>query len=123
MDRRPSQLYCDYNEDTAALIAQHLDSGLSARQDSSPVKVFFRADDIGVPSAAFSRMIKLFNEKQAPLCLAVVPAWLTQRRWAAIGELCDQKAARWCWHQHGWAHINHEKTGKKSEFGRPGRRP
>jgi hypothetical protein len=22
-----------------------------------------------------------------------------------------------CWHQHGWRHINHEKEGKKQEFG------
>jgi len=25
-----------------------------------------------------------------------------------------------CWHQHGWRHLNHEVTGKKQEFG-PGR--
>jgi len=23
----------------------------------------------------------------------------------------------WCWHQHGWRHLNHEVRGKKQEFG------
>ena len=23
----------------------------------------------------------------------------------------------WCWHQHGWRHVNHEGRGKKQEFG------
>jgi hypothetical protein len=26
-------------------------------------------------------------------------------------------ADRFCWHQHGWRHVNHESAGKKQEFG------
>jgi hypothetical protein len=30
----------------------------------------------------------------------------------------SQKApSLWCWHQHGWRHVNHEPEGKKQEFG------
>ncbi|NNK95588.1 MAG: polysaccharide deacetylase family protein, partial [Desulfobacterales bacterium] len=30
---------------------------------------------------------------------------------------CDRQSSKWCWHQHGWTHTNHEPVGKKCEFG------
>ena len=79
--------------------------------------IFFRADDIGAPGKQFTRLIKLFSHHKVPLCLAVVPAWLTRPRWLALKSVCTKDASLWCWHQHGWRHINHEVTGKKQEFG------
>ena len=117
MDRTVSQLYRDYPQDAVSAIGHSLESGLRSRQGQSPIPVFFRADDIGVPSDNFSRMMALFKKKEAPLCLAVVPAWLTPERWTAIAKLCDRGASLWCWHQHGWKHMNHEISGKKNEFG------
>ena len=61
------------------------------------VKVFFRADDVGVPSRNFTRLLGLFAEHRMPLA-----------------DACSEL---WCWHQHGWRHVNHEPVGKKSEFG------
>lgn len=87
---------------------------------SGPVRVFFRADDIGVPSKGFFRMMDIFSGHGAPLCLAVVPSWVTESRWRTIREKVDAGSSLWCWHQHGRRHLNHEKTGKKMEFG-PGR--
>jgi len=86
------------------------------------VRVFFRADDIGVPSRSFSRLLAIFSRQQAPLALAVVPAWLTQPRWRFLLRASTGNRRRWCWHQHGWRHVNHEKRGKKQEFG-PARTP
>jgi hypothetical protein len=49
--------------------------------------------------------------------MAVVPAWLTKKRWQHIGELCGNERVFWSWVQHGWRHYNHEPHGKKQEFG------
>lgn len=117
MDRTPAQLYRFYPEQTTKVIAQSLESGLRAGGGDGPLPVFFRADDIGVPSENFSTMMHLFGRKKVPLCLAVVPAWLTAKRWAAMAEICDTDSPLWCWHQHGWKHRNHEISGKKNEFG------
>ncbi|MCP4624770.1 MAG: polysaccharide deacetylase family protein [bacterium] len=79
--------------------------------------IFFRADDIAAPGNQYSRLIKLFSLYKVPLCLAVVPAWLTRPRWLALKSVAKNDASLWCWHQHGWRHVNHEDTGKKQEFG------
>jgi len=83
-------------------------------------RIFFRADDIAVPGPRFTRLMDVFSRYQVPLCLAVVPAWLTPPRWQALQAAGKNAASLWCWHQHGWRHVNHERQGKKQEFG-PGR--
>lgn len=80
------------------------------------IEVFFRADDIAVPSRLFSEMIALFKKHQMPLCLAVVPSWLTEKRFASLINTTGLDNL-WCWHQHGRRHTNHELEGKKQEFG------
>lgn len=117
MNKTPSAIYLDYPENSLSLLQQSLDAGLRARTDPSPVPVYFRADDIGVISEAFIKLMALFERCQIPLCLAVVPAWLTARRWSAMSRTCDTGSALWCWHQHGWQHRNHQCSGKNSEFG------
>lgn len=75
---------------------------------SPPAMLFFRADDVGVPSARFARLIALFIRQEAPLALAVVPSWLTAARWAAIQPLLAPRPDLWTLHQHGRRHVNHE---------------
>ncbi len=84
--------------------------------------IFFRADDIAAPGSRFTRLLEVFSFHHVPLCLAVVPAWLTSARWQAIEGLRENAPRLWCWHQHGWRHVNHEVEGKKQEFG-PRRTP
>ncbi len=79
-------------------------------------RVFFRADDIAVADERFQQMMALFRRYEVPLCLAVVPAWMDQGRLAALQRF-DLADPLWCWHQHGFAHQNHERTGRKCEFG------
>ncbi len=98
-------------------LAETLARGVEGKKE---VMVFFRADDIGVPGHNFTRMVNLFVEYQLPLCLAVVPTWLTRQRWEALEPLAEKGGDLLCWHQHGWRHCNHETQGKKQEFG-PGR--
>lgn len=97
---------------------ERLCAGCEKADAGQPVRVFFRADDVAVPGVNFNRMMGLFAGYGAPLSLAVVPAWLTPERWnylRAFEKKCVP--ARWCWHQHGWRHANHEVGGKKQEFG------
>ena len=79
--------------------------------------IFFRADDVGVPGPQFARLVHLFRRHRVPLTLAVVPAWLTARRWRTLLEACGRDPALWGWAQHGWRHRNHASQGKKEEFG------
>jgi hypothetical protein len=123
-----------YMKRSVSSIWQHIPSDLAARTESSIRQacelasgpgdgiVFFRADDIAVPSSRFRRLLEVFSFHRTPLCLAVVPAWLTVERWRAIAGMGDKAGRLWCWHQHGWRHVNHEDDGKKQEFG-PQRSP
>ncbi len=94
---------------------------LRAALDQAPgekiIPVFFRADDVAVPGRQFRDLIQVFSRHRVPLSMAVVPTWLTPARWQAIQALCQADSKLWCFYQHGWRHMNHEKEGKKQEFG------
>ena len=79
--------------------------------------VFFRADDVAVPGRRVCGLLELFRRNRAPLCPAVVPAWLTAGRWRHLKGAAAKDPSLCCWHQHGWRHVNHEISGKKQEFG------
>ena len=94
----------------------------SLNRAGKPVEIFFRADDVAAPGRNFSRMMAIFREHRVPLALGVVPSWLTGPRWSALLHAAGGDLDLWCWHQHGWRHVNHEFCGRKSEFG-PARLP
>ena len=108
--------------DLASRMDRCLSAALEKIDSKDPGYVFFRADDVAVPGANFIRLMDLFTRYQVPLCLAVVPTWLTQVRWQHLKSIGQKAPSLWCWHQHGWRHVNHESEGKKQEFGptRPG---
>jgi hypothetical protein len=89
----------------------------SERLDNDTGVIFFRADDVGVPSDNFYNLVELFRRHQVPLTLAVVPTWFTRARAQSLLELCAADGDLWGWVQHGWRHCNHELQGKKQEFG------
>ncbi len=80
-------------------------------------QLFFRADDIGVSAMSFTALCRLFSHFGVPLALATVPAWLNEKRAPSLFNVASPSDPLWCWHQHGWRHVNWEKNGKKSEFG------
>ncbi len=110
----PSPLYDGTIDDLEKEFSAAIDAGLT--DGTGKAVVFFRADDIGVPSRMFTEMISLFYRYRVPLCLAVVPAWLTKDRLKAL-QNDTGNSSLFCWHQHGWTHTNHESSGKKQEFG------
>jgi hypothetical protein len=103
--------------DMAFKIQLCVDSACDMRSSRDSGYLFFRADDIAVPGKNFARIMELFTRYRVPLSLAVVPAWLTGPRWKHLKGLSRRDPSLWCWHQHGWRHINHEPGGKKQEFG------
>ncbi len=84
--------------------------------DQGPVEIFFRADDVGRIDRHSTRLIEVFSRHGMPLCPALVPRWLTEDSWQALQALV-RDPQKFCWHQHGLAHVNHESQGKKNEFG------
>jgi hypothetical protein len=115
MTKPGSSLYLINHGDIGARLGSHLDRG--CRRAAQRPLVFFRADDIGVPSRSFAQLITCFQKHRLPLCLATVPAWLTAARLHELRRLTGTGSAQWCWHQHGWVHRNFESSGKKQEFG------
>lgn len=82
----------------------------------APVRLFVRDDDAGRAGEHLERLLDIFEVHDAPLDLAVIPAAL--RPQAAQALL--RRSARWPglrFHQHGYAHVNHEREGRKCEFG------
>ncbi len=94
-----------------------IDIALEQLGSKSSGHIFFRADDVAAPGRNFARLMGIFRRQRVPLCLAVVPAWLTGSRWQYLKSLGVKESSLWCWHQHGWRHVNHEIDGKKQEFG------
>lgn len=117
MKPKPCALYREFPANGFTRIKQTLTGALDRETTTKPVPVVFRADDIGVPSAHSLRLLTLFANYRVPLCLAVVPSWLTAARWNTFKTHVNTSSPQWCWHQHGWRHANHQPTGKKGEFG------
>jgi predicted glycosyltransferase len=85
-----------------------------AERDASTT-FFFRDDDVGWARPSLIRLLDVFAERGAPIDLAAIPV-------ALAVELADELARRaedgnLRLHQHGTAHVNHEPTGRKYEFG------
>ena len=120
MIKPPCPIYSRPLAAVGSRIAESIDRG--CRRAASQPHVFFRADDVGIPSLHFSQLIECFKKHSMPLCLATVPAWLSENRLKDLRRLTGSGSNQWCWHQHGYLHRNFEKSGKKQEFG-PARSP
>lgn len=115
MTKPASSLYSVNHFGIGDKIASQIDRG--CQLSTNRPLVFFRADDIGIPSLRFQQLIECFEKHKLPLCLATVPAWLTETRLKELRRLTGANNSQWYWHQHGRVHRNFEKIGKKQEFG------
>jgi hypothetical protein len=80
-----------------------------------PVAVFFRDDDAGWRDDRLVTLLDLFAARGVPIDLAAIPLDATP---ALAAELCARaEAGPVGIHQHGFAHVNHEREGRKCEFG------
>lgn len=82
-----------------------------------PVAFFFRDDDAGWHDERLFRLLNLFADYDLPIDLAIIPQALTRALARNISGRVESNPARIGVHQHGFAHINHEREGRKCEFG------
>jgi peptidoglycan/xylan/chitin deacetylase (PgdA/CDA1 family) len=87
-----------------------------AAEKDQKIQLLFRADDIGRNEPRFQAMMELFIRHRMPLCLAVVPTWFNEENRRSM-DCYSPQSSLWCWHQHGYSHHNHQRQGKKAEFG------
>ena len=90
---------------------------LRARLDAAPrpVKFFFRDDDVGWGDERLWALLDRFTGPGRPIDLAVIPALLHRPLVGALRRRMQR--SNLALHQHGWAHVNHEPSGRRSEFG------
>ena len=80
-----------------------------------PVTLFIRDDDAGWRDDRLMRLLALLSARGIPVDLAAIPTdvgvWLA----AELRGLADSGLV--AVHQHGYAHENHEREGRRCEFG------
>lgn len=82
-----------------------------------PVTFFFRDDDVGWADDRLWILLDRFARQALPVDLAVIPAALTPRSARLLRRRIAGSAGLVAAHQHGYAHANHEPSGRKHEFG------
>jgi peptidoglycan/xylan/chitin deacetylase (PgdA/CDA1 family) len=78
----------------------------------APIPVFFRDDDAGWADARLLELLDRFAACALPVDLAVIPMELHE---GLARELAARPGVGL--HQHGLAHVNHEREARKHEFG------
>ena len=76
---------------------------------------FFRDDDAGWRDDRLFAVLDRFQARGLPVDVAVIPAELTPGLTRELEARMRHTGVRV--HQHGYAHANHEPTGRKCEFG------
>jgi hypothetical protein len=87
------------------------------RSEGREIDLFFRDDDVDEDENSLRRLLSIFLEAEAPVNLQIIPDRLTP---AAASLLLRHHRLRpdlFELNQHGWRHINHEREGRKCEFG------
>ncbi len=81
----------------------------------TPTSVFFRDDDAGWDDAGLDALLDIFDRHGMPVDVAVIPAALSPPLAARLRRRIRGGCVRL--HQHGYSHENHERDGRKHEFG------
>jgi hypothetical protein len=84
---------------------------------SAPVTFFFRDDDAGWDDARLFALVDVFARRALPLDVAVIPRSLSAELAASLVSFAGEQRGRLGLHQHGLAHVSHELSGRKCEFG------
>jgi len=79
--------------------------------------MFFRDDDCGWNDDRLLLLLDIFADFGIPVDLAAIPAALSFAFAQKLSRRMATHPERLRIHQHGYAHLNHEPTGKKCEFG------
>src|SRR4026209_57642 len=82
----------------------------------APIAFFFRDDDAGWEDARLFELLDVFADYDVPIDLAVIPKSISQNTAALLRKRVEDRPEHVSVHQHGYAHVNHEETGRKCEF-------
>jgi hypothetical protein len=82
-----------------------------------PVDFFFRDDDAGWCDERLFALLDLFERRQLPIDVAAIPRAMTAALASELRARVTAAPGRLAVHQHGFAHVNHEREGRKCEFG------
>ena len=82
-----------------------------------PVRFFFRDDDAGWENGRLYGLLDEFAKACVPVDLAIIPAALDHNLSKELLSRQQQNKNLLGLHQHGYSHSNHEKSGRKCEFG------
>ena len=85
--------------------------------EAAPPRLFFRDDDVDEDEATLWRLLGLFMERSAPINLGVIPGRLTAACAGLLAQSACAAPSLLELNQHGWLHLNHEREGRKCEFG------
>jgi peptidoglycan/xylan/chitin deacetylase (PgdA/CDA1 family) len=86
-------------------------------ETSGSISFFFRDDDAGWEDARLFELLDVFADYNVPIDLAVIPKSISRQTAAYLRMRLEESSESISAHQHGYAHVNHEQTGRKCEFG------
>jgi hypothetical protein len=81
------------------------------------MNIFFRNDDVDDDEPRLRRLLRFFLERNTPVNLGVIPGRLTAACVELLLESVGATPELFELNQHGWRHQNHEREGRKCEFG------
>jgi peptidoglycan/xylan/chitin deacetylase (PgdA/CDA1 family) len=81
-----------------------------------PVTFFFRDDDAGWRDDRLVALLDVFAEHAVPIDLAAIPLALSDDLARALIRRSERTQPLGI-HQHGYAHVSHQREGRKCEFG------
>ncbi|HET6973968.1 MAG TPA: DUF2334 domain-containing protein [Pyrinomonadaceae bacterium] len=84
---------------------------------SGSISFFFRDDDAGWEDARLFELLDVFADYDVPIDLAVIPKSISRATAVSLRQRLEENREHVSAHQHGYAHVNHEQTGRKCEFG------
>ncbi len=84
---------------------------------ADPVGCFVRDDDAGWDDAAQLALLDVTMSAGVPVDLAAIPAAVSDRLAKELRSRMSDRPALIGIHQHGARHVDHQRTGRKCEFG------
>ena len=86
-------------------------------ETSGSIPFFFRDDDAGWEDLRLFDLLDVFADYNVPIDLAVIPKSISPQTAARLHKHVVENRENVAVHQHGYAHVNHERSGRKCEFG------
>jgi peptidoglycan/xylan/chitin deacetylase (PgdA/CDA1 family) len=87
------------------------------RSEGREIDLFFRDDDVDEDENSLRKLLSIFLDEEEPVNLQIIPGRLTPAATSLLLRHHRLRPDLFELNQHGWRHINHEREGRKCEFG------